>query len=634
MSKSDVQSASVAPITVPLNSKNVNNAPSANSDTSSNRNQDTKTDSLERFRQFHQLRRENQTARLRQLQALEDQLTGATSSNQHRQRSLLSNRGDGRLRTTSLIHDDRKPKVVVNERSSDDSDIRNSWKKKPNYAWRLSNLENVAENDVANNYRMTAKQEQIKKSKPHISQSSHKSSPAKEPVVEKVTVRSEPDTTSISGKRNTLQDLERLIAESARRLTESRKSIDELIQSHEIDTSKRFSGQENYNLDSNDLKGEHGEESSNVRVRNSNNVMYNETMESKSGHEEAKISDALNNYEGLSNRISPNQSASPHDVPKGSLNTEREDLSLVDTLTHSSDRSADTVSDLTSMEAKDQNLLPAPLRPSSLHMKHPPSTMYYDSASKKSSEDLRLIEGMLNKTTSSHVEEPKRSPPKVAAHEGRSSLRKPQAGKSKLTGASHRESDTVVDWMSSDIDTFQNDLHASKRHETSKQMPTVNDDIASTSLTSSLSKASVTSSSSVSSSRTRQQVSKKRMSGTKQTLNGKLQESPKTKVLGESDSEDEALVRKNKTSNTPKPIEVKTSESAATNNPYRRSLKGSPSLEHLVRTKKISIHQPAAEASKVKESMHGSFVGRTMSSKTSPQNVGHRKRGKVKIAHI
>jgi hypothetical protein len=113
-----------------------------------------------------------------------------------------------------------------------------------------------------------------------------------------------------------------------------------------------------------------------------------------------------------------------------------------------------------------------------------------------------------------------------------------------------------------------------------------------------------------------------------------LQESPKTKVLGESDSEDEALVRKNKTSNTPKPIEVKTSESAATNNPYRRSLKGSPSLEHLVRTKKISIHQPAAEASKVKESMHGSFVGRTMSSKTSPQNVGHRKRGKVKIAHI
>lgn len=631
MSKSDVQSASVAPVTVPSISKDVNNAPSSISDTSSNRLQDTKTDSLERFRQFHQLRRETQTARLRQLQALEDQLTGAASSNQHRQRSLLSTRGDGRLRTTSLIHDDRKPRVILGERSSDDSDLRQLRKKKKNYAWRLSGLENLTEKEESNDHHTSAKSELTRKSKQTQSETAPNSQGAKQTIPESNSVRSESEAISTSGKRNTLQDLERLIAESARRLTESRRSIDELIQSHEIDTSNRFSGKENYELDFSDQKGDYDKEAVKTRMLNANNVIYNETMETKSSFKESKAIDPIVDFDGLSNRISSNRSASPHHVRKRSLNTEREVLSFADPSSHSSDHSVDILNDLTSMEAKEQSLLPAPLRPSSLHLKSSTSTIHNDLDVKNSSDELRLSGESFTKSTPSQTDQPKKVPPKTGSIDGRSGLRKPQVGKSRLSGINNRESDTIVDWMSSDIDTFQNDLHASKRHEISKQTRNIGDDTASTTQASSLSRTSFASTSSISTNRTRKQALKKSMSGTIQPINGQPNEVTNTKVVGESDSEDEVLVRKNKASNTSKPVETEASNSLTVNNPYRRSLKGSPSLEQLVRTKKVSIHQPATDASKVKESMHGSFVGRDMSSKTNSQSAGHRKRGKVQL---
>jgi hypothetical protein len=615
MSKSDVQSANTAPITVRSGSQD--SVPTSTvPDASTNRLQDTKTDSLEKFRQFHQIRRENQTARLRHLQALEDQLTGATSSNQHRQRSLLSTRGDGRLRTTSLIHDDRKPKVVLGERSSDDSDIRHSRTKKPNHPWRLSNLENL--NEEGKGQLVTGKQEKSKKPKAVPSDSVQASHLPKKTNLEnenEIEHAGKADTPSSNAKRNTLQDLERLIAESARRLTESRRSIDELIQSHEIDTTKRMNDKESYNSNFSDKQGDHGKETSRARNRNSSNVIFNNTMESKSDLQEAKTIDPIVDFEGFSNRISSNRSASPHHVRNRSLNANRPISDKESEFP--SDQSIDILNEFTSMEAKEKGLLPAPLRPSSLHIESPPLQL-------EPAIPMPDHEDLLRKQPSPEKEELKKSPPKPNinnASDARSSLRKPQVIRAKLSSIS-REGSAVVDWMSSDIDTFQNDLHVSKRQEIPRQMSISNEDTASTSQTSSLSRAST---SSVSTARSRKESSLKRMPSTKQ-----LQSLTNAKLLSETESEDEALVRQLKPSNTPKKIEIEPNELTTTsNNPYRRSLKDSQSLEQLARTKKVSLHQPTTDSGKVKESMHGSLVVRDPSKNTAQNG---RKRGKVRNA--
>ncbi|KAG2174056.1 hypothetical protein INT44_000170 [Umbelopsis vinacea] len=615
MSKSDVQSASTAPITVRSGSQD--SVPTSTvPDASTNRLQDTKTDSLEKFRQFHQIRRENQTARLRHLQALEDQLTGATSSNQHRQRSLLSTRGDGRLRTTSLIHDDRKPKVVLGERSSDDSDIRHSRMKKPNHTWRLSNLESL--NEEGKGQLVAEKQEKSEKSKAALSEPVQASHLPKKTNLEnenEIEHTGKADTISSNSKRNTLQDLERLIAESARRLTESRRSIDELIQSHEIDTSKRIIDKESYNSNFSDKQGDHGKETGRARNRNSSNVILNHTMESKSDLQEAKTIDPIIDFEGVSNRISSNRSASPHHVRNRSLNANRPVSDKQSEFP--SDQSIDILNEFSSMEAKEKSLLPAPLRPSSLQNIESPSPQL-DPAIPKPEHEV-----VLSKQPSPIEEELKKSPPKSNlnnASDARTSLRKPQVIRTKLSSIS-REGGAAVDWMSSDIDTFQNDLHASNRQEIPRQASISNEDTASMSQTSSLSRAST---SSVSTARSRKESSIKRMPSSKQ-----IQSLSNAKMLSETESEDEALVRQSKPSNTPKKIENELNElTTATNNPYRRSLKDSPSLEQLARTKKMSLHQPATDNGKVKESMHGSLVVKDPS-KTTAQSSGHRKRGRT-----
>lgn len=615
MSKSDVQSASTAPTTARSGSQD--GVPTSTvPDASANRHQDTKTDSLEKFRQFHQVRRENQTARLRHLQALEDQLTGATSSNQHRQRSLLTNRGDGRLRTTSLIHDDRKPKVVLGERSSDDSDIRHSRMKKPNHAWRLSNLENL--NEEGKDQSAIEKQEKSKKSTPLPSksvQASHLPTKINLEIENEIESTGTADIIPSNSKRNTLQDLERLIAESARRLTESRRSIDELIQSHEIDTSKRINDKESYNLNFSEKQGDHGKETNRARNRNSSNVIFDHTMESKSDLQEAKTIDPIVDFEGFSNRISSNRSASPHHVRNRSLNVNKlvsDKQSEIPT-----DQSIDILNEFTSMEAKEKILLPAPLQPSSLHIESP-SLQPEPAIVNPDGEDV------LSKQPYPVEEQLKKSPPKASINNGsdaRSSLRKPQVIRTKLSSIS-REGGAVVDWMSSDIDTFQSDLHASRRQEIPRKVSISNEDTASTSQTTSVSRAS---NSSVSTARSRKESSIKRMPSTSQ-----IRSLSNVKLTSETESEDEALVRQTKPSSTPKKMESEPNESTMTsNNPYRRSLKDSPSLEQLARTKKVSLHQPTNDSGKVKESMHGSLVVRDPS-KNAVQIGGRRKRGKVR----
>jgi hypothetical protein len=282
-----------------------------------------------------------------------------------------------------------------------------------------------------------------------------------------------------------------------------------------------------------------------------------------------------------------------------------------------SDQSIDILNEFTSMEAKEKSLLPAPLRPSSLHIESP-SLQLEPAIPKPDGDDA------LSKIPSPVEEELKKSPPKASINNGsdaRSSLRKPQVIRTKLSSIS-REGGAVVDWMSSDIDTFQSDLHASKRQEIPRQVSISNEDTASLSQTSTLSRAST---SSVSTSRSRKESSIKRMPSTKQ-----IQSLTNVKLMSETESEDEVLVRQTKPSNTPKKIESELNESTTTSkNPYRRSLKDSPSLEQLARTKKVSLHQPTHDSGKVKESMHGSLVVRDPSKNTG-QNGGHRKRGKVR----
>ncbi|KAJ2960500.1 hypothetical protein NQZ79_g4168 [Umbelopsis isabellina] len=620
MYQSDLQSTSVTHIQVPSSSKDGKNVPSSNLDTSSNQTKDTKNDSLERFRQFHQLRRENQTARLRQLQALEDQLTGAATNNQQRQRSLLNTRGDARLRTTSLIHDNRLPKVVLSERSSDDSDIRGPRANKSHPSWRLSNLEELVENSQSDGLEKRKIQEKTKRDSQTYLRASMKNqneTPNRSHNLDRIP--------SDSRKRNTLQDLERLIAESAQRLTDSRKSIDELIQSHEVDTTKKFmDGEENTSFDNqNSVINKEGISSTG---RDHKSDIFGPVADQDSDLALANNSEIVFRQK-ISSRTSSNGSSNLANLQNMSVAKSKAVLSSGDSLLKSSSEiTPDISTEFTSKEEKEKSLLQAPLEPSQNSMSST-SPLQAKLLDIDDNEQMGLSDDM-KVTAIKQGGTPQTTSPKLHKGDGRSSLRKPQSSRTNFNSSAIKDEMTNA-WLSNDNDVFGGDLSEASGRGTTRQSSSYHDDATTISQRSNISRASTTSSSSAWTNSTRSIATKKQSSPSRHQRTISQKDFPTSEQRKASDSEEESLIRVAKPSQKSKTLQSEAQLGGSPNNPFRQSLKNSPSAEQLVRTKKVSILQAPTEHSKVMESMHGSLAARSAPGKTTSSTPGQRKRGKT-----
>ncbi|KAG2180831.1 hypothetical protein INT43_008410 [Umbelopsis isabellina] len=622
MYQSDIQSTSVTHIQVPSSSKDEKNVPTSNLDTSSNQTKDAKNDSLERFRQFHQLRRENQTARLRQLQALEDQLTGAATNNQQRQRSLLNTRGDARLRTTSLIHDNRLPKLVLSERSSDDSDIRGPRVNKSHNSWRLSNVEELVEGAQIDGLEKRKTQDKSKRDSQSYLQASmtnQNETPNRTHNIDRIP--------GDSRKRNTLQDLERLIAESAQRLTESRKSIDELIQSHEIDTTKKFvDGKENASFDHDNIEI-HEEEMSSA-VPDHEKDVFMRAADQNTDLVQANNSGEIGLRQKQSIGSSSNGSSNLTHIQNRSLIKSKAALSSEDSvLKPSSVATPDMSTEFTSKEEKEKSLLQAPLEPSQNAMSSvsPVQAKLLDI---DDNEQLLLSDDM-QVTAIKQAGKPQAASPKLHKGDGRSSLRKPRSSKTNSSSSNIKDEMTNAWLSSSHNDVFGSDISDTSGRGATRQFSSYHDDATTISQRSNISRASTTSSSSAWTNSARSITAKKQSSPSRHQRMISLQDFSASEQRKASDSEEEALIRVAKPSRKSKTQQNEAQLSGSPNNPFRQSLKNSPSAEQLVRKKKVSIIQAPTEHSKVMESMHGSLAAKSAPGKSTSSAPGQRKRGKT-----
>lgn len=622
MYQSDLQSTSVTHIQVPSSSKDEKNVPASNLDTSSNQTKDAKNDSLERFRQFHQLRRENQTARLRQLQALEDQLTGAATNNQQRQRSLLNTRGDARLRTTSLIHDNRLPKLVLSDRSSDDSDIRGPRANKSHNSWSLSNVEELVERTQIDGLEKRKTQDNLKRDSQSYLQAnmikSQKETPNRSPNLDRIPADSR--------KRNTLQDLERLIAESAQRLTESRKSIDELIQTHEVDTTKKVVDEkENTNFDHHNI--ENHEEEMLSTGRDHEKIVFGRVTDPSTDLVQANNSGDIGLRQKTTTEAPSNGASNLTHVRNRSLAKSKATLSSEHSLLKpSSEVTPDMSTEFTSKEEKEKSLLQAPLEPSqnSLSSVSPLQAKLLDI---NDNEQMRLSDDM-QVTAIKQVETPQAASPKLHRGDGRSSLRKPQPSKTNYSSSNIKDEMTNA-WLSSHNDVFGSDLSETSGRGAIRQSSSFHDDATTISQRSNISRASTTSSSSAWTNSARSIATKKQSSPSRHQRMISQKDFSTFEQKKASDSEEEALIRVAKPSRKSKTLQSEVQLTGSPGNPFRQSLRNSPSVEQLVRTKKVSIIQAPAEHSKVMESMHGSLAARGGPAKSTSSAPGQRKRGKV-----